>query len=358
MFSQITEWSNLWLAYHGPAAGHLQAAQGKRRKLSAAAFEYQLADNIAQLQHDLATRTYRPGAYQHFVICEPKRRKISAAPFRDRVVHHALCNLIEPIFERRFIANSFANRVGKGTHRALDQLQVYAQRFRYVLRVDVVEHFPSLDHAVLRDTLTSTLTQCAGGEANHVLWLIDQILSSGEGVLADEYTPVYFPGDDLLAPLRPRGLPIGNLTSQFWSNVYMNPIDWFVTRDLGCTAYLRYVDDMTVFADCKSTLYAHKQALIGRLAEARLTLHEAEAQVAPTRLGIPWLGWVVYPTHRLLKRRNAVKFTRRFAQLLDLYRAGQISYAELDASVQGWIAHVEFGDTWGLREHIFGAQPL
>ena len=351
IFSQISEWPNLWLAYQ-------QAARGKRRMLSAAAFEYQLADHIAGLQDELRTRRYCPGAYQHFVIHEPKRRKISAAPFRDRVVHHALCNLIEPIFEQRFITNSFANRVGKGTHRALTQLQACAGRFRYGLRVDVVEHFPSLDHAVLRDTLASTLTHIAGEQAADALWLIDQILASGAGVLADEYTPVWFAGDDLFAVNRPRGLPIGNLTSQFWSNVYMNPIDWFVTRDLGCAAYLRYVDDMVLFADSKRTLYAHKQALIERLAEARLTLHEAEAQVLPAHLGIPWLGWVVYPTHRLLKRRNAVKFTRRFAHLLDLYRAGQISYAELDASVQGWIAHVDFGDTWGLRQHIFGAQPF
>ena len=355
MFSQITEWPNLWLAYQ-------QAARGKRRKLSAAAFEHQLADHIAQLQHDLRTLRYRPGPYRHFVIHEPKRRKISAAPFRDRVVHHALCNLIEPIFERRFIDNSFANRVSAGTHRALAQLQSYARRYRYVLRLDVVEHFPSLDHAVLRDTLTPTLSRHAGADAADVLWLIDQILASGEGVLADEYTPVWFSGDNLFAINRPRGLPIGNLTSQFWSNVYMNPIDWFATGDasgdLGCAAYLRYVDDMALFSDSKRTLYAHKQALIGRLAEARLTIHESEAQVLPTHLGIPWLGWVIYPTHRLLKRRNAVKFTRRFAQLLDLYRAGQIPYAELDASVQGWIAHVDFGDTWGLREHIFGAHAL
>lgn len=351
MFSQITEWANLWQAY-------AQAARSKRRKLAAAAFEYQLADHIAQLQHELRTGRYQPGAYQHFFIHEPKRRKISAAPFRDRVVHHALCNWITPIFERRFIDNSFANRVGKGTHQALTQLQAYTRRYRYVLRVDVVQHFPSLDHAVLRDTLTPALIRCAGAGADAVLWLIDQILASGEGVLADEYAPVLFAGDDLFAINRPRGLPIGNLTSQFWSNVYMNPIDWFVTTGLGCSAYLRYVDDMALFSDSKRALYGYKQALIERLAEARLTMHEAEAQVMPADLGIPWLGWVIYPTHRLLKRRNAVKFTRRFGLLLDMYRAGQISFAELDASVQGWIAHVDFGDTWGLRKHIFSKQSI
>ena len=101
----------------------------------------------------MQTRRYRPGPYRHFFIHEGKRRKISAAPFRDRVVHHALCNVIEPAFERRFIFDSYANRVGKGTHRAVDRLQQFARRHRYVLRLDIVKHFPSLDHAILRERL-------------------------------------------------------------------------------------------------------------------------------------------------------------------------------------------------------------
>jgi hypothetical protein len=275
------------------------------------------------------------------------------------VVHHALCNLIEPIFERRFIANSFANRVGNprlpgasGTHAAIDQLHRYARRYRYCLRADVVEHFPSLDHAVLRTEIARVIDDA------DVLWLVDQILASGEGILADEYTPVYFPGDDLFAIERPRGLPIGNLTSQFWSNVYMNPLDWFVTRELRCRAYLRYVDDLACFSDDKHELRDWKDAIVARLARLRLTIHETEAQALPAHCGIPWLGWVVYPTHRKLKRRNAVAFTRRLARNIDLYRAGRITFGELDASVQGWIAHVDLGDTWGLRRHIFAGHTM
>ena len=132
MFDAITGWDNLWLAYR-------LAARGKRRTGSAAAFEHQVADRLITVQNDLRMKTYRPSAYRHFFIHEPKRRKISAAPFRDRVVHHALCNVIESVFEARFIAHSYANRVGKGTHRAVDQLQEWARRYRYVLRVDVVQ---------------------------------------------------------------------------------------------------------------------------------------------------------------------------------------------------------------------------
>ena len=190
------------------------------------------------------------------------------------------------------------------------------------------------------------------------MWLVDAILASGVGVLADEYSQVFFPGDDLFAVLRPRGLPIGNLTSQFWSNVYLNDFDWFVQRELGCAAYLRYVDDFVLFSDDKHTLWAWKQRIITRLTRDRLTIHENQAQVLPTQCGIPWLGFVVYPNHRRLKRRNTVNFTRRLERSLDAYAAGHMSFAELDASVQGWINHVRYADTWGLREHLFLTHPI
>lgn len=132
---------------------------------------------------------------------------------------------------------------------------------------------------------------------------------------------------------RPRGLPIGNLRSQFWSNVFLNNFDWFVQRERGCRAYLRYVDDFLLFGDDKLELWAHKQAIVARLAQERLTVHGTQMQVLPATCGIPWLGFVNYPPHRLLKRRNAVNFTRRLRRNLDAYQAGQITFAELDASV-------------------------
>jgi len=130
-----------------------KAARGKRSSSGAAAFEDGLAERLLELHDALASGEYRPGRYTHFVIHEPKRRRISAAPFRDRVVHHALCRVIEPVFEAQFIADSYANRVGKGTHRAIDRLQHFARRYRYVLRLDIVKHFPAIDHAILLQTL-------------------------------------------------------------------------------------------------------------------------------------------------------------------------------------------------------------
>ena len=158
--------------------------------------------------------------------------------------------------------------------------------------------------------------------------------------------------------MRPRGLPIGNLTSQFWSNCYLNSLDWFVVRQLGCRAYLRYVDDFALFSDSKTQLARWQEQITHYLAGLRLTIHQESAQASPVEVGIPWLGFVVYPTHRRLKRRNVVQFRRRFEQNVLLYQQGEISFAELDASVQGWINHVCYGDTWVLRQKMFSGYSL
>ena len=126
LYAQITDWPNLLRAYR-------KAARRKRGKRSTASFEHQVADRLLVLQDELSAFRYQPGGYVHFMIHDPKMRKISAAPFRDRVVHHALCNVIEPLFEQHFIADSYANRVGKGTHRAVDRLQEFSRRYRCVL---------------------------------------------------------------------------------------------------------------------------------------------------------------------------------------------------------------------------------
>jgi len=339
-FAQLCSFENLLSAYR-------KASRNKRDRPAAAAFEYGLGDRLVALKHDLENCHYRPGPYTHFLIHEPKRRKISAAPFRDRVVHHALCQVIEPRFERLFLADSYANRKGKGTHRAVDRLQEFSRQFRFALRCDIVQHFPSIDHAILRTTLARQIPE------HDLMALVDTILASGAGVLDDEYSTVYFPGDDLFAVCRPRGLPIGNLTSQFWSNCYLHPFDQFVKRELGCRAYLRYVDDFALFSHCKRQLWEWKEAIVERLAQLRLTIHDAAAQVAPVAAGVPWLGFVVFPTHRRVKARKVRCTSRHLAQRLDAYRAGQISFAEFDASVQGWINHVRSADSWGLRKTVF-----
>lgn len=231
--AQVHAWDNLLSAYH-------KASRGKRGWPPAASFEYYLEDNLIQLQEELAAQTYHPGLYRSFYIHEPKRRLISAAPFCDRVVHHALCQVIEPLFERSFIEDSYANRVGKGTHRALDRCQQFARRYR-------------------------------------------------------------------------------------------------------------------LFGDDRRQMWAWKGAIIGRLARLRLTIHETRAQVRPVGQGIPFLGFIVFPQQRRLKRRKGIAYRRRLKGLLQDYASGEISLDRVTASVQGWVNHARYGNTEGLRRAMLGS---
>ncbi|MEW5718074.1 MAG: reverse transcriptase domain-containing protein [Chloroflexota bacterium] len=345
LYPQIYTFANLERAYR-------RARKGKRDKDQVMWFEFNVEDELIRLQEELASQTYRPGPYRHFYITEPKVRKISAAPFRDRVVHHALCQIIEPIFERRFIFDSYACRIGKGTHRALDRAQEFAREHRYALKCDIRQCFPSIDHAILRDLLARPLAD------PDVLWLIDQILNSGASALTDVYEMQWYPGDDLFAAARPRGLPIGNLTSQFWANVYLNELDQFVKRELKCRAYVRYVDDFLLFADDKATLHEWKSAVREFLARLRLTMHERKSVVFPAAMGFAFLGFRVYLPYRRLRRENVRAFVRRFRRLQYRYATGALELADLDRSAQAWIAHAAHGNTDKLRARLFRQMPF
>ena len=340
LFERLCSFDNLWQAFH-------QARRGKRTKGAVAAFEYHLERNLFTLEQELREGSYQPGDYRHFYIYEPKKRKISAAPFRDRVVHHALCNLIMPIWEARFIDNSYACRVGKGTHAALDRAQFYARHYRYVVQGDIVQFFPSIDHTMLRSLLARRIAD------PRVMALIDLILQSGAGVLESEYTIQHFPGDDLFTPLvRARGLPIGNLTSQFWANVYLHELDTFVTQQLQHGAYVRYADDWLLFGDDKAELVRQQQHIETMLVDLRLVLHDRKTQRYPVDTGIPFLGFRLFPNYRRLKRPNVIRFKRRMRRTFGQFAAGEIPMERVHASINGWVAHASHGSTYRLRSQL------
>lgn len=340
LYPQICDFENLYAAY-------CAARRAKRGRYEVMRFEQRVEDQLFRLQEELRDQTYTPGAYRHFYIYEPKKRKISAAPFRDRVVHHALVNIIEPIWERKFIHDSYACRVGKGTHKALDRCTEWVRQYRYVLQCDIAKFFPTIDHAVLLSILNRTIAD------KQAFWLCERIIASGTGVLDSERELHWFPGDDMFAPLRPQGLPIGNLTSQFWANVYLNELDQFAKRELKCRAYVRYADDFLLFGDDLATLHAWHTELRAFAAERlRLHLHERKCQVYPTRTGVPFLGFRHFPTHRRLKRENVVRFRRRLRVLQRDYATGAISREKVGESIQSWCAHAAHGDTYRLRNKI------
>ncbi|MEJ1374698.1 MAG: reverse transcriptase domain-containing protein [Candidatus Sedimenticola sp. (ex Thyasira tokunagai)] len=342
-FSELTAWGNLLSAYHG-------AGKGKRSRGEVAAFEYRLEEHLLGLQTSLLEGTWRPGGYHSFLIHDPKQRLISAAPFADRVVHHALCNIIEPDFERSFVEESFANRKGKGNHSAIALAQRHARRYPYVLSLDIRKFFPNIDHAVLFSLLSGKI------EDRRVLRLIQLILDSGDGIFNDASTGTLFPGDDLLDLLWPRGLPIGNLTSQFWANVYLNPLDHFIKRELRCKGYVRYVDDLLLFADDKAQLWEWRQRLVERLSRYRLVFHSG-SHPRPVNEGFGFLGFMLFPERRRVKKRKGFQYQRKLVDLVSGYQQGSVTGEELLDSVMAWNNHLSYGNTVGLRKAVFSCLP-
>ena len=338
LFEQICSFENLLNASR-------KAQRGKRFQDEVARFNFHLERELYRLQEELQTQTYRPGAYHEFYIYEPKLRKISAAPYRDRVVHHALCNVIEPIFDRTFIFDSYGCRKGKGTHKAVNRFTEFSRKNRYVLKCDIKKYFPSIDHEILKAMFRRKIRDV------QTLWLMDLIVNSSN---PQERVLEYFEGDDLLTALnRKRGIPIGNLTSQFFANIYLNGFDHFVKEALECRHYIRYVDDFVVLDNIKECLHRVKAEMEGYLSKLRLKLHPYKCQIFPVKAGTDFLGYQIFPSHRRLRKSAVTRARRRLKRLQRDYSSGNISQHDVNQSVQSWLGHVQHADTYGLRRAIF-----
>jgi len=343
-----------------------EAVKGKRKKPGAAAFFANLERELLRLEQALRDGSYRPGRYVEILVRDPKERLVSAAPFRDRVVHHALCAIICPIFEAGFIGNTFANRTGKGTHAAIRVYErhrdnVHAKHgsamTRHVLRADVFRYFPSIDHAILKVEFRRRIA------CERTLALMDYIV---DGSNAQEPVELHFAGDDLFEPYRRwRGLPIGNLTSQFFANLYLDRFDHWVSEKLGAR-YVRYVDDFALFHDDPRVLADWRVRIENYLVGRRLKLHPRKTVILPTSEPATFLGFELRPGlrrhadkggrgQRRLPEDNVARFRNRLRGLRDQWRAGTVSRADVEARISSWIAHADHADTFRLRQALFEA---
>jgi retron-type reverse transcriptase len=333
LWDELTSFRNLLQAA-------LKARRGKRRRANVATFEFHLERELHQLQDELRRQTYTPGPYRTFQITEPKPRLISAAPFRDRVVHHALCRVLEPIFEPGFIFDSYGCRKGKGTHAAVARFTQFIRRHRYVLTCDVSKYFPSIDHQILEGLIARKVKDRA------VLWLVNQIIDHSN---PQEPVQEWFGGDDLFSPLeRRRGLPLGNQTSQFFANVYLDPLDHFAKKTLRARCYLRYVDDFVLVSADKGWLAEARERCREFLAGLRLRLHPRKAVIARAEDGTRLLGYRVFPEHRLLPRANVTRMKRRLLRMERAREEGRVTAAEEQGRIASWLGHAGHADTFGL----------
>ena len=328
-----------------------KAARGKRAKPGAAAFLANLEPEVLRLERELSSGSYGPGRYTLIQIRDPKHRTVSAAPFRDRVVHHALCAVVEPIFERGFIHDSYANRLGKGTHRAIARYERFRDRHRWVLRCDIYRYFPAIDHEILKADLRRRIA------CERTLWLAGRII---DGSNPQEAVTLYYPGDHLFTPFqRRRGLPIGNLTSQFFANLYLNGLDHYCKEVLQAKGYVRYVDDFALFHHDREQLEDWRQRITEYLEGRRLRLHPRKTVLLDTVRPAPFLGLVLLPGgYRRLPEDNVRRFRNRLRGLRDRWRAGRVEKEEIIQRVRAWVAHAEHANTWRLRQAIFRAVRL
>jgi retron-type reverse transcriptase len=320
------------------------AKKSKRFRPDVAAFHFNQEREIRRLRDELTAKTYQPGPYRSFIIHEPKERQISAAPYRDRVVHHALIGVLEPIFERSFVADSYACRKGKGTHAAVNRCQQFARRFRYVLKADISKFFPSVDHEILKQLVARKIKD------PDVLGLVNKIIDHSN---PQEEVRNWFPDDDLFTPTeRRRGIPIGNQTSQFFANVYLDPLDHFVKERLAIKGYVRYVDDFLVFANDKKELAGVRESIRQFLTGLRLKLHPRKCSLFPVKEGIRFLGYRVFSTHRLLPKDNVRRFRRRMKQLREDYAAWRVSFADIEQRMRSWQGHAKQANTFRLQSRL------
>ena len=355
----IFTYKNLYRAY-------LDCRKHKRKTANALKFEYNLEENLLKLLNELRNRTYAPGRSIRFIVIRPKPREIFAADFRDRVVHHLLVSELLPFAERRFIHDSYACRPGKGTHRAVGRLREFIksvgnknEKLHY-LQLDIKTFFPSIDQNVLYDLALRLIYKIAKNNerAAEVRWLAKKIIFHNA---AANY---YYKGNPELKKLIPpekslvgrvagKGLPIGNYTSQFFANLYLNELDQFIKREVKCKHYVRYVDDLVLIGADKSEFEGWvikiNDFLKNRL---ELKLNEKKIRTRPVASGIDFLGYFIKADYVLVRRAVVRRLRQRlFAPASPAGRPAE-DRERLLQRISSYFAHFKFADSWKLRSKV------
>ncbi len=332
LYAQLCSFENIVIAFK-------KARKGKTLKPYVIEFEENLKGNLLQLRMELLFHSYRPKPLQTFILRDPKTRKISKSHFRDRIVHHTLCNVIASHFEKDFIYDSFANRLGKGTLKAIQRFEYFQRKVSrnytktaFVLKADIKKYFDNVNHDILLSIIRKKITDAK------ILWLIKTILANHktekEGV----------------------GMPLGNLTSQFFANVFLNELDHFVKEKLRAEYYIRYVDDFVIVHESPEVLYRYRKEIDSFLRDnLALELHPDKTRIIPFHKGTEFLGMKIFPRHKLLKGKNLRKFYRKLASFYADYDKGLVNYDTIYDSLEGWGAYANKADTYKLKKRVMQA---
>lgn len=334
LYKKIYSIDNLLLAFK-------KAKKGKSKKDYVISFEYNLVEELNSLQSELKSKTYQPKPLKKFIIHDPKTRTIHSSIFRDRIVHHAIVNLLEPIFDKIFIYDSFASRKNKGTHKAVIRFKYFLRKVSnngqlikkpfnnnsikgFVLKADIRHYFDSIDHQVLINILSKKIND------KEFIGLIRIILENFNNS---------------------KGLPLGNYTSQFFANVYLNELDYFIKHDLKAKYYIRYVDDFIILHKNKKRLEYFLKQIKDYLPNLKVELHPDKTKIYPLYKGTTFLGYRIFYHHTLLKKRNIKQFLNKFNVDKKLYKERMITREQLNNKLNGWLGYAQLSNIYNFRKN-------
>lgn len=337
LYKKLCSFENLFLAFR-------KARKGKSKKDYVIKFESDLKNNLKHLQDDLINKTYSPHSLKKFIIRDPKTRTIHSSIFRDRIVHHAIINILDPIYEKIFIYDSFASRKNKGSHEAVNRFECFMRKVSsngrliknsfnnnsikgYVLKADFRHYFDSVNQEILINILRKKI------DDEDLIWLIREVLGNFE---ISEKT----------------GMPLGNYTSQFFANVYLNELDYYVKHVLKAKYYIRYVDDFVILHKSKKRLEYFLEHIKNFLPCLKIKLHPEKTEIYALRNGICFLGYRVFYYYKLLRERNIKHFMNRLRNNISLCKNGEITKEQLESRIKGWEGYAKFGNTYNFREKL------
>ena len=343
LYEKIFSLDNLILAWR-------KARKGKTKKKYVIEFEENIIKNLLNLQEELIRQTYSPKPLKTFILRDPKTRKISKSDFRDRIIHHAVVRVIEPIFDKTFIYDSSANRKGKGNLFAVNRFLCFARKVSengkrkgilnsnqvkgHCLKADIKHYFQEVNHGILINIIKRKIRD------KRVIWLIKKILSNSETSEGQSQSKI----EDFT-----KGMPLGNLTSQFFANVYLNELDYFIKHNLKAKYYIRYVDDFVILHPSKLQLSIWMQEVDYFLKDKlKLELHSDKSRRIPLSRGIDFVGFRNFYYHKLLRKRNI----RSIFSKINRYNKGEIPKEKILEIFQGWNEYSKWANSFKLRKEV------
>lgn len=330
---------------------HLEARKGKRYRDDVLVFTDRLEENLIEIQNELIWQTYKVGRYRQFYVREPKLRLVMALQYRDRIVQWAVYRQLYPFYDRMFIEDSYACRRGKGSHKAADRLQYWLRQVSrkpgkwYYLKLDISKYFYRVDHLVLLEILSRRIKD------PRLMQLLSEIINCEDtrfglpaGLSPEECTE-----DMWLADV---GMPIGNLTSQLFANLYLNELDQLCKHELHVHYYIRYMDDVIILSDDKRELAELKMIIEEFLNDIlHLDLNKKTA-IRPCSLGVDFVGYHIWATHRKLKKQTARRMIRNVKRMCEEAAAGKLSREEFERTVASYKGVLQHCNSYGLRNKL------